>query len=234
MKYSVIFTTYNRSKLTGYAIKSAIVNAGMGFELIWVDDASTENEVKETMKSLVPDISILREKNGGWAKSVNEGMRVATGDYIFILDNDWFLPENWLVIFNDYIKNIPNTGGICMMWKGFDNYKYKWAGEEIEINGIKVRKANKIMGFRCFSRNVFNKVGYLDERMGWYGPQDSDWSNRALRTGELFYFIPGYEVLHVEDGFNNTKKEKFMKKNLETLKNKKDKNIYYSPYEKNN
>jgi len=234
IKYSVVFTTYNRPELTESVIYNAILGAGIDFELIWVDDCSTEYKVIEIMSKLSEELSIdiksvLRKENGGWAQAVNDGLKEATGDYIFILDNDWALPENWLQIFDYYIKNIPNTGGACMMWKGFESYG--WMGGKEFKNNIEVNHCNKICGFRCFSREVFNKVGYLDDRLGWYGPQDSDWSNRALRTGELFYYIPNQIVYHLEDGFNKDKKKQFVKDNADKLKNKKDNNIYYSPYE---
>lgn len=228
MKYSIVVTTYNRPDLTKLCIQRAITTAGKEFELVWVDDASPDPKVREVMKKFVPSKTILRKENGGWAKAVNDGLREATGDYIFQLDNDNLLPEKWLRIIDGFIEKIPETGGIAMMWDGFS--KHGWAGKKKKINGITVQIANKFMCFRGFSRRVFERVGYLDDRLGWYGPQDTDWSNRALKTGELFYYVPGVKVLHCEDNLNRDRKLEWIKDNPKRLKDKKDKSIYYSPW----
>jgi GT2 family glycosyltransferase len=236
MKYSVVFTSYNCIDQTRYFLENAIYHSGMAFELIWVDDCSSENieglfnELKPTLEDFqITYKFIKRKENGRWAKAVNDGLREATGDYIFILDNDWLLPDKWLVTFDDYIKKIPNTDIACMKWRKFD--VYGWFGENIEINGLTVQKCNKVMGFRCFSRGLFNKVGYLDDRLGWYGPQDSDWSIRALSTNPVAYYIPNHEVLHLEKGISKDKREA-SKQNAQKLKDKDYTTIYYNPFQK--
>jgi len=231
MKYSVVVTTFNRPDLTKVCVRNAITKAGKDFELVWVDDNSPEPEVKKVMESFCPSKKVLRKENGGWAVATNDGIQAATGDFIFILDNDWFLPENWLATMDSYIQKIPETGGIAMEWKGFE--LYGWTGKEKDIRGTKVISVNTFIGFRGFSRKVLDKVGYLDERFGWWGPADTDWSIRALRTGELFYFIPNEYVWHAVDNLNRSAKDSWSSENNERLRNKlrKDKSIYYSPYE---
>jgi len=238
MKFSIVVTTFNRAELTKNCVGNSIINAGRPFELVWVDNASTDN-VRDVMKRFAPTISILRETNGGMAVSTNDAWKVATGDYIIGIASDFLMPENWLLTIEHYLERIPETDVILMAWKDFDHHK--WQGKEKVINGLKVEIANKMIGVVCFSRKIFDKVGYLDERLGWYGSTDTDWSNRVKRVGKLFYYIPDVRVIHYwnvgtskDYPSDRAFKDKACEMNPKILakKYKVDNSIYYTPFNK--
>lgn len=84
---SVIIPFYNRINLVTEAVRSVLVQTYRNFEIILVDDGSTESlnsltEIKD------PRIRILRQDNRGPAAARNHGMRVAKGEYIAFLDSD--------------------------------------------------------------------------------------------------------------------------------------------------
>jgi glycosyltransferase involved in cell wall biosynthesis len=90
---SVIMPTYNRAHVLGRAIKSVLEQTFTDFELIIVDDGSTDN-TEEVIKSFNdPRIRCIRhERNRGVSAARNTGIKIARGDCIAFQDSD----DEWL------------------------------------------------------------------------------------------------------------------------------------------
>ena len=93
---SVVMPAYNVSRYLGEAIESVQRQTVADWELIIVDDGSTDNtlEIAERYASRDPRISVIHQTNGGISAARNTALAKATGDLIAILDSDdiW-LPE---------------------------------------------------------------------------------------------------------------------------------------------
>ena len=113
-KVSVIIPTYNRAHLVGRAIRSVLNQTYQDFEIIVVDDGSTDN-TEEVVKSFNdPRIRYIRhEKNRGGSAACNTGIRAARGEYIAFQDSDdeW-LPEK-LEKQMQVFENTPTGVGGC-------------------------------------------------------------------------------------------------------------------------
>lgn len=90
---SIIICTYNRADLLPKAVSSVLSQSYQDFELIIIDDASTDNT-----KDVIPDDSRIKyyrnEVNLGISKSRNRGVSLATGEYIAMLDSDDYWLDN--------------------------------------------------------------------------------------------------------------------------------------------
>jgi glycosyltransferase involved in cell wall biosynthesis len=88
-KVSVIIPVYNREQYVGEAIDSILAQTFTDFELLLIDDGSTDNSV-EVMRSYTdPRIRLIRhERNLGIPQARNKGLQLAGGAYIAILDSD--------------------------------------------------------------------------------------------------------------------------------------------------
>ena len=90
---SVILPTYNRARTLKRAVDSVLHQGYSNFELIIVDDASTDDTEALVATFTDPRISYVRlPKNGGASRARNEGLRRARGDYIAFQDSD----DEWL------------------------------------------------------------------------------------------------------------------------------------------
>lgn len=92
-KVSVIIPTYNRGSLIARAINSVLSQTFKDFEIIVIDDGSTDN-TQEVLESFEGEIRYVYQQNGGIAKARNRGIELAQGNYIAFLDSDdYWAPE---------------------------------------------------------------------------------------------------------------------------------------------
>lgn len=94
-KVSVILSTYNGSKFIGRAIESVLNQNFQDFELIIIDDGSTDNTfqiINQWAKKDKRIIILKNEKNLGVPKSLNRGLKVAKGEYVALIDDD----DEWI------------------------------------------------------------------------------------------------------------------------------------------
>lgn len=91
---SVIIPTYNRAHYLPQAIESVLSQSFTDFEIIVIDDGSTDDTEAVIQPFLVDDrLQYVKQPNAGVAAARNAGMRLAQGRYLAFLDSDdWFLP----------------------------------------------------------------------------------------------------------------------------------------------
>jgi glycosyltransferase involved in cell wall biosynthesis len=105
-KISVIIPTFNREKLIGNSINSVLEQTFQNFEIIIVDDGSTDNTKKEIDKFQDERIKYIKlQNNTGGANARNVGIEIASGQYISFQDSDdIFYPDK----LEKQLKNINN------------------------------------------------------------------------------------------------------------------------------
>ncbi len=88
MKVSVVIPTYNRAHLLSLAIDSVFEQTFSDFEIIVIDDGSTDNTAELLHSRYADKIRYFHQENQGTAVARNSGVDKATGKYIAFLDND--------------------------------------------------------------------------------------------------------------------------------------------------
>ena len=92
MKISVVIPTFNREKLLRRALDSVIGQSLQPFEIIVVDDGSTDSTGAVIKNNHQEDVIYLFQPNGGVSSARNRGVKFARGDWLAFLDSD----DEWL------------------------------------------------------------------------------------------------------------------------------------------
>lgn len=102
---SCIIPMYNAEPYIERCIQSVLNQTYKNVEIVVVDDGSKDSSL-ELVKKLLPshNIKLVEKTNGGVSSARNAGIFEATGEYIFFLDSDDFLPTNSFEILIDVIK----------------------------------------------------------------------------------------------------------------------------------
>lgn len=233
-KFSVILPTHNRAHLLTRAIQSVLNQTLSDFELIIVDDASTDN-TPEVIKSLRDDrlVYTRREKDGGAAAARNSGIMQAKGEYIaFLDDDDEYLPE---FLEKTYAVLSPAPQSIGFTWCGVRKVKGTAAGEMLvkemlwkKESHLQTDRAQYLRTATSYGLTIrmecFQIVGLFDETLRAF--EDTDF---LIRLGKHFDYeiIPQPLIkLHVHAGSQLTDitpqkaeaYERYLNKNIDFIK----------------
>ena len=162
--FSIIIPSFNRAHIINRAIKGILEQTFQDFEILIVDDGSTDN-TKAILHEYSNDIRVhyIYQQNAGVCSARNTGAKATTGDYLIFLDTDDFVEKSWLQDFYDLaiqnkdllfcsIKIVkPNSSEYLV--SALDPYK----------NG-KI-KGSSITGSWALKKDVFFKVGMFDENI---------------------------------------------------------------------
>ncbi len=116
IKFSIVIPFFNREKYLGKAIKSVLDQTNSNWELILVDDDSTDNSLKIAESFTDPRIRVLSHSpNRGNAFTRNEGWKSSNYTWVAYLDSDdWYEPD-YLDRMSKSIMNNPEVG---FFWTG--------------------------------------------------------------------------------------------------------------------
>jgi len=172
-KVSVIVTTHNRAHLLGRAVKSVLYQSYTGFELVIVDDASSDN-TEEIVRGF-DDKRIVYIRHGeemGGPAARNTGIRSARGEYVaFLDDDDEWLPEK---LERQVEKMESSPADVGLIYTGFvlvDDLKKKrermvypvYRGDLRGqlLRGSTIGSVSKVL----VRKKCFEKAGFFDENL---------------------------------------------------------------------
>ncbi|MGA1980071.1 MAG: glycosyltransferase [Sedimentisphaerales bacterium] len=188
---SIIIPTYNRSRLIARAVKSVLNQTYQNFELIIVDDGSTDDTREIVAGFNDKRIRYVRhEENKGEAAARNTGIKVARGGYIAYQDSDdeWF-PEK-LARQMELLENAsPQVGVIYTGFWKMENLRktyipFSWVNQKNGDIHRELLKGNFIGSpVVLIKKDCFNRVGLFDERLR----NLVDWE-MWIRISKLYHF----------------------------------------------
>lgn len=93
--FSIIIPAYNLENYIAAALQSVLVQTFQDFEIIIVDDGSSDETVSIIQSFHDPRIRLVSQVNGGVSRARNAGMKKAVGAYIAFMDgDDYWYPEH--------------------------------------------------------------------------------------------------------------------------------------------
>ncbi|MDA9576126.1 glycosyltransferase [Flavobacteriaceae bacterium] len=193
--FSIIIPLYNKEKYIQNTIESALHQTFTDFEIIVVNDGSTDSSLAIVEQIEDSRIKIFSTKNGGVSKARNYGIEKAQSDLIAFLDADDLWEENHLESLYKLWKKYPNCGLYASGYsKKFDNsrpIKAVFAGLE-NFFGV-VEDFFKSSTVDCVAWTsaimipayIFKKTGYFNDSLK--SGQDTDlWIRIALKEKVAF------------------------------------------------
>jgi len=113
--FSVIMPVYNRAELVKQSIDSVLRQTFQDFELICINDGSTDNtlEVLSELEKIDSRIKVVSHENKGRCQARNSGIAHAKGKWIAFLDSDDFYLDNHLETLQNLIRRFPSFSGIA-------------------------------------------------------------------------------------------------------------------------
>jgi len=107
-KFSIIVPIYNVEKYLDFCLKSIKEQTFKDFEVIMVDDGSTDNSSDIAKKYVNEQFKYYHKKNGGLSSARNYGVQHATGQYIMFVDSDDYIATNTLEKLDIHINKHHN------------------------------------------------------------------------------------------------------------------------------
>jgi glycosyltransferase involved in cell wall biosynthesis len=195
--FTVIIPLYNKEKYIENAIKSVLDQTFTDFEILIVDDFSSDKSAVIASKFESEKVQLIyHEKNCGLSATRNTGIKKANSNYITFLDADDLWKSTFLESIFQLIQNFPEARIFGT------NYEEIWDtviknprnGSEIlpinftgYINFFKINVKQGIYnhGSVCFHKEVFEKIGFYNEKISF--SEDLDFNIRANYNFKLAY-----------------------------------------------
>ena len=233
MDVSIIIVNYNSFKLLKACLESIIHHSqDFEYEIIVVDNKSTDGDVKTITSQFNNIILIKNETNEGFAKANNKGAKKAKGNYLLFLNNDTLFVENTLQILLQYLREqkdriliapkLLNKDGSVQhsvysfqtLWLSFTTYSFlysifpisKYFNRYCLMNrGInEITEVETVTGaFMLFNREDVLELGGFDEDYFFYG-EDNDLCKRFRDSGGKIIYYPETKIIHLKGGTSKT------------------------------
>lgn len=190
---SVVMSVYNTEKYLQESIESMLNQTFKNFELIIINDHSTDNSlkiIKDYSKKDDRIILINNKKNSGSAFSRNEGIKIARGKYIAIMDSDDISLPDRLDYQHNFLEEHKNLFLVGGSWINITE-----SGEEISTvkHSFGINKINKKLPYKSMIHQptiMFRNEEIISYRDKFRYAQDRDLFLRFLSGGKTMEIVP--------------------------------------------
>ena len=210
-KVSVIIPNYNGEKYLRDCINALMEQDDTAFETIIIDNASQDSRY-EWLEAYEEIIFKRLDQNYGFSRAVNEGIKMAKGDYVLLLNNDTVVEKGFIKALVNAIEQDEKIFGVSSKMIAYQNHAIMDdAGDEYTLLGWTLKRGDgkpvehyekpcKVFsacaGAALYRRKVFEEIGYFDEAFFAY-MEDVDISYRARIYGYYNVYCPEAKVYHI-------------------------------------
>ena len=161
LEFSIIIPSYNRSQTIGRAIQSVLVQTYLDFEILVVDDGSTDHTAE--ILNQFPGVRYIRQSNQGVCAARNNGAKAALGKWLVFLDSDDELIPTALKEFSAGIRNFPEVN---IFQTGFQ--KLAPSTKKVEdFPASTLTYSPPLSGTYAMNKTLFLEVGGFDEKLSY-------------------------------------------------------------------
>ena len=221
---SVVIPSWNTRELLAKCLETLYASGGPTLEVIVVDNASEDGSV-ELIQERYPDIRLIQNSaNEGFAIACNQGMAVAKGRHVLLLNTDTETPVGALTAMADFLDQNEKYGAVaprlvfpdgrtqraCMEFPNLKTVLFfatpfeRWFPESSELRRYFKRDwdhedtrdiVQPPAAVMMVRHAVLNQIGLFDERL-WLFFNDVDLSRRMGAAGHRTRYVHESKVLH--------------------------------------
>ncbi|MBT3356134.1 glycosyltransferase family 2 protein [bacterium] len=225
-KLSIIITSYQNPELLRLCLESIKKNAkDLEYETIVADSSTGEQTYDLFKEDFKETLFIPNQKNKGFGGLVNQGLKKAKGDFLFIINADIIIKDNAIKKLLEFIEKDDTVGIVAPKLINFDNsvqqscfrlyslltiiYRRTFLGRmsfaKKHLANFLMKKEQKlgnifdadwVMGSAMMTRRkAVDKIGPYDKRYFMYF-EDVDWCRRFWESGYRVVYNPKVKVFH--------------------------------------
>jgi N-acetylglucosaminyl-diphospho-decaprenol L-rhamnosyltransferase len=227
MTLSIIILSYNTKELTISCINSIVAMYKLEldkdeFEIIVVDNASTDDSVSEILKLKTENLKVIESgENLGFSKGCNLGAKNAKGEYLLFLNSDTEIKDQGFVKMVDYLKKNEQVGVLGGALKNEDGSAQASAGKFYNLPTLflamiglerlgflrespkQIKKVDWVSGASLMIRKrVFERIGGFEKELFMYA-EDMELCFKANKKGFPTFFYPEVTLFHKHQGSSN-------------------------------
>ncbi len=186
-RFSIIMPAYNDGDYIGEAIESVLGQTYQSFELIIVDDGSTDNTPEALLRYREhPKVKTIRQRNGGTAAARNTGLGLASGEFIGFLDSDDFYTPDRLAAMNGFLEENQDVHCAATDHAIWDGERLTGRGHNRQNGSILTLEDQLVFCTLVIRADVINELGFFDPR--FYYIEDVEMRYRLHAYGYPIYF----------------------------------------------
>ena len=214
MKATVVIPNLNGAGWLRDSIESVYAQTEQDFELIVIDNASTDEslEIARSYQGRSGYTLIENDRNTGFSYAVNQGIRLAKGEYVALFNNDAFAEPTWLA---ELIKTAESDARIfavsSLMIRHFERELADDAGDYVTLLGFACKRGDGLKASRytkpcrtfsacggaaLYRKSILDEIGGFDEHFFAYF-EDVDLSWRANNAGYKNVLCPAAKCYHI-------------------------------------
>ena len=212
MKFSVVIPTYNNSEGLQKCLTHLNRQEGDKFEVVVVDDGSTDDTVDVLLKwkekkDLKFDLKFVSQDNKKQGAARNRGVKEASGDVVVFIGSDILVQEGWLEAHQKFHRDFSEEDSIAlgfMTWSPeiADNRFRRWledSGVMLSYKGL--INYNKTDFWHFYTGNISMKKKFFekykfDEDFDCYGWEDIMLGYKMLIDGASLYYVEAAKAWH--------------------------------------
>jgi len=195
--FTVVIPLYNKENFIQKTIESVLNQSFDDFEILIIEDCSTDNSKKKALTVSSDKIKILQHsENKGLSASRNTGIQHAASNYIAFLDADDVWNPNYLETIFNLIHKYPEARLFATNYEEIyndkttiiNNQKLLNLGNDFQVADffeLNLGKPIYIPSSLCVAKEVFEKVGSFDEKITY--TEDVDFNIRANASFIMAY-----------------------------------------------
>lgn len=196
---SVVIPMYNAEKTVAKTLDSIFKNTFKNFEVIVVDDGSTDHSAEIVKKY---PIQIFQQKNAGASKARNCGVAKARAEIIVFTDADIIIPDFTLEKIQRAYATQTGLEVLAGMPDSLNHYNNKFSDyENLYIHYQFNKQKNTTTAFYtslvAIKKSVFQKLNGFDERIAII--EDMDFGQKLLNAGHIIYLDKNLAFSHLKN-----------------------------------